>query len=182
MTSRAIRRSAAKPVEPLAFMFHDDGVVPNNPRLPLLYYRGAFDLAGTTDPEHVIEALFEKNGWGDIWRNGIFPYVHYHSQIHEGMGIARGRAKVRFGGDRGQELDIKQGDVALLPAGTGHHCLWASSDLMVIGTYPPDGRYDLCRGSKAEHAKALQSIPKVPLPKSDPVYGENGPLLELWRK
>ena len=126
----------------------------------------AFDLSGTPDPEHVIEALFKKNGWGDMWRNGIFPYVHYHSQIHEGMGIARGRAKVRFGGDKGQELDIKQGDVVVLPAGTGHQCLWASPDLMVIGAYPPDGRYDLCRGSKAEHAKALQTIPQVPLPKT----------------
>ena len=182
MTARATRRSATRPVEPLAFMFHDDGVVPNNPRLPLLYYRGAFDLSGTPNPEHAIEALFKKNGWGDVWRNGIFPYVHYHSQIHEGLGIARGRAKVRFGGDQGQELDVKPGDVVLLPAGTGHQCLWASPDLMVIGAYPPDGRYDLCRGSRAEHAKALQSIPKVPLPTCDPVYGEGGPLLELWRK
>jgi uncharacterized protein YjlB len=182
MTLRATRRSAAKPIKPLAVMFHDDGVVPNNPRLPLLYYRGAVDLSGTPDPEEVIEALFAKNGWGDMWRNGIFPYVHYHSQIHEGMGIARGRAKVRFGGEKGQEFDIKEGDVVLLPAGTGHQCLWSSPDLMVIGTYPPVGKYDLCRGSKAEHAKALGSIPKVPLPKTDPVYGDKGPVLELWRK
>jgi uncharacterized protein YjlB len=182
MTPRATKRSAAKPIEPLAFMFHDDGVVPNNPHLPLLYYRNCIDLSGTPHPELVIEALFAKNHWGDMWRNGIFPYVHYHSQIHEGLGIARGRAKVRFGGDKGQELDIGKGDVVLLPAGTGHQCLRASPDLMVIGAYPPDGRYDLCRGSKAEHAKALKSIPQVPLPKSDPVYGEKGPLRELWRK
>ena len=175
-------RTATRLVDPLAFMFRDDGVVPNNPHLPLLYYRGAVDLSGTPDPEHAIEALFKNNGWGDMWRNGVFPYVHYHSQIHEGMGIARGSAKVRFGGDQGQELDVKQGDVALLPAGTGHQCLWASPDLMVIGTYPLEGHYDLCRGSKAEHAKALQSIPIVPLPKSDPVYGENGLLLKMWRK
>ncbi len=180
--TRAPRGSAAKPIEPLAFMFHDDGAVPNNPHLPLLLYRDVFDLSGTPHPENVIETLFRKNGWGSMWRNGIFPYVHYHSQIHEGMGIARGRAKVRFGGDKGQELDIVQGDAVVLPAGTGHQCLWASPNLLVISTYPPSGHYDLCRGSKAEHAKALQSIPKVPLPKRDPVYGENGPLLELWRQ
>jgi uncharacterized protein YjlB len=169
-------------VEPEALMFADDGSIPNNPSLPLLVYRGSIDLAGTPDPAEVIEAVFGRNGWGDMWRNGIYPYVHYHSQIHEGMGIARGRAKVRFGGEQGRELDIKQGDCVVLPAGTGHQCLWASPDLMVIGTYPPDGRYDLCRGSKAEHARAVQSIPQVPLPKSDPVFGNNGPLLELWRK
>ena len=182
MTSRATRRSTARPVEPLAFMFRDDGSVPNNPHLPLLYYRDAIDVSGTRNPEQVIEALFRGNGWGEMWRDGIFPYLHYHSQIHEVLGIARGGARVRFGGDEGQEFDIQEGDVVLLPAGTGHHGLWASPDLVVIGAYPPDGRYDLCRGSKAEHAKALESIPQVSLPKSDPVYGVKGPLLELWRK
>jgi uncharacterized protein YjlB len=182
MAARASRRSAAVPVAPLAFMLHDDGVVPNNPRLPLIYYHGAIDLSARPDPARVIESLFAMNGWGDMWRNGIFPYLHYHSQIHESLGIARGGAKVRFGGEQGQTLDVTQGDVVLLPAGTGHQCLWASPDLMVIGAYPSDGCYDLCRGSQAEHAKALQSIPKVPLPESDPVYGERGPLLELWRK
>ena len=51
----------------------------------------------------------------------------------------------------------------------------------MIGAYPPNGKYDLCRGSKAEHAKALASIPKVPLPATDPVFGPKGPLLALWR-
>ena len=41
--------------------------------------------------------------------------------------------------------------------------------------------YDLCRGGKAEHAKALETIPQVPLPDSDPVYGADGPLTTLWR-
>jgi uncharacterized protein YjlB len=182
MTPRASKRSAVKAVEPQAVMYKDDGSIPNNPTLPMLYYRGAIDLTGTPNPEEVIEALFKKNGWGEMWRNGIFPYVHYHSQIHEGMGIARGRAKVRFGGEQGGEFDLKEGDVVVLPAGTGHQCLWASPDLMVIGTYPPEGRYDLCRGSKAEHAKAVQRIPKVPRPKSDPVFGANGALTELWKK
>ena len=174
--------AATKPIEPLAFMFADDGAIPNNPRLPFLHYREAIDLSGSANPEDVIEKTFKQNGWGDMWRNGIFPYVHYHSMIHEGMGVARGRAKVRFGGDKGQEVDLMPGDVAILPAGTGHQCLWASPELMVIGAYPPNGRYDLCRGSKAEYAKAVVSIPQVPLPKADPVYGEDGPLLELWRK
>ena len=92
-----------------------------------------------------------------------------------------GRAKVRFGGNSGQEIEVAEGDVAVLPAGTGHRCLWASPDLLVIGAYPKTGRYDLCRGSKAEHAKALKTIPKVPLPATDPVHGADGPLVRLWR-
>src|ERR1041385_2565729 len=95
-----------KPTEPEAFQFADDGSVPNNPLLPFRVYRGAVDLIGTPDPEQAIEDLFQSNGWGDMWRNGIFPYVHYHSMIHEGLGIARGRARVRFGGNKGAEIDM----------------------------------------------------------------------------
>ena len=100
--------------------------------------------------------------------------------IHEGMALARGRAKVRFGGSKGSEIDLNQGDVAVLPAGTGHQCLSHSNDLVVIGAYPKSGRFDLCRGSKAEHAKAINAIPKVPLPDTDPLFGQEGPLLRLW--
>lgn len=166
---------------PETAMFTDDGSVPNNPRLPMLIYRGAVDLSGTPDPEQVIEQRFRDNGWGDMWRNGIYPYVHYHSSIHEGLAVARGRARVRFGGSQGREIDLVQGDVAVLPAGTGHQCLWASPDLVVIGAYPGSGRYDLCRGSKAEREKAIESIPLVPLPETDPLFGTDGPLMRLWR-
>jgi uncharacterized protein YjlB len=78
-------------------------------------------------------------------------------------------------------VDVAAGDVLVLPAGTGHQCLMESEDFLVVGAYPPAGEYDLCRGSKAEHAKALKTIPKVPLPNSDPVAGKNGPLLKLWQ-
>jgi uncharacterized protein YjlB len=170
-----------KTSEPLALLFADDGSIPNNPRLPFLVYRRAIDLAGTPDPERVIEKTFARHGWGDMWRNGIYAYPHYHSTIHEAMGIARGRARVRFGGKFGQEIVVEAGDVLVLPAGTGHQGLTVSTDLMVIGAYPPSGKFDLCRGSKAEHAKALQAIPNVPLPATDPVYGKAGPLMRLWR-
>jgi uncharacterized protein YjlB len=166
---------------PTALMFADDGSIPNNPHLPFLLYRGAIDLAGTPDPETVIEKVFSRHGWGDLWRNGIYPYVHYHSMIHEVMGIARGRAKVRFGGETGRVLDLSAGDAVILPAGTGHQCLWAAPELVVIGAYPRRGKFDLCRGSKAEHARALKTIPAVPLPDSDPVLGPDGPLTALWR-
>jgi uncharacterized protein YjlB len=172
---------APRKVKPLTFMFADDGSVPNNPKLPFVVFPAGIDLSGSQHPEELIEKAFKKNGWGDMWRNGIFPYVHYHSMIHEGLGIARGRARVRFGGRNGQELDIGPGDVAILPAGTGHQCLWASPDLLVIGAYPRSGKFDLCRGSKAEHDRAVRMIPDVPLPESDPVHGKDGPLLRLWR-
>jgi uncharacterized protein YjlB len=167
-------------IAPETFVFSDDGSIPNNPRLPFLVYRGAVDLKGSPDPEEVIEKTFLRNRWGEIWRNGVHPYVHYHSSIHEVMGLARGRAKVRFGGATGQDVEIAAGDVVVLPAGTGHQGLWASPDLLVIGAYPPNGRYDLCQGSRAEYAKAVLAIPQVPLPHADPVFGEHGALQQLW--
>src|SRR5499426_4031765 len=104
---------STRPTAPLALMFGDDGSIPNNPRLPLLVYRGAIDLYRGPSVEDVVESTFTGNGWGDMWRNGIFPYVHYHSMIHEALGIARGRAKVRFGGAAGKILELAPGDVAV---------------------------------------------------------------------
>src|SRR5262245_63231474 len=66
---------STRPTAPLALMFGDDGSIPNNPRLPLLVYRGAIDLSRGPSVEDVVESTFTGNGWGDMWRNGIFPYV-----------------------------------------------------------------------------------------------------------
>ena len=167
---------------PIAYFFKDDGAVPNNPALPMLVYKTALDLSASRDPEAEIEKLFAANGWGHgNWRNGIYPFAHYHSMIHEVLGIARGTAKVRFGGVEGEVLELAPGDVAVLPAGTGHQRLSASADLVVIGGYPPDGTYDLCRGDHpADREAALKTIAHVPKPASDPVSGRDGPLLALW--
>lgn len=165
---------------PIIHKFADDGRIPNNPDLPLVLYRGGINLAGSPDPEAVIEKTFSANGWGHLWRNGIYPYVHYHSMIHEAMGVARGRATVRFGGEKGEDIEIAPGDVVILPAGTGHQRLAQTPELVVIGAYPPTGKYDLCRGSRPDHAKAIAIIPKVPRPATDPIFGRNGPLVSLW--
>lgn len=163
-----------------AVKFKDDGVIPNNERWPLVFYRGAVSLPADLDPAAVIEDLFELNGWGDSWRNGIYDYVHYHSRIHEVLGMARGTGTVRFGGNNGKTVHLKAGDVAILPAGTGHQCLTASTDFLVVGAYPPSGTYDECTKSE-EHARALKTIPKVGRPRKDPVYGSKGPLLSAWK-
>jgi uncharacterized protein YjlB len=96
------------------------------------------------------------------------------------LGIARGKGTVRFGGNNGRTIQLKGGDVAILPAGTGHQCLAASKDLLVVGAYPPSGTYDECTKSE-EHARALKTIPRVGRPRKDPVYGLKGPLLSAWK-
>jgi uncharacterized protein YjlB len=169
--------------QPLTFLFKDDGAVPNNPALPALIYKGALDLKDNKAPAREIEKLFTANGWGHgQWRNGIFPFVHYHAMIHEALGIAQGSARVQLGGHHGETFEFKAGDIALLPAGTGHQRLLGSDDLLVVGAYPPQGTYNLCRGDNpADRDRSLTTIPKVPVPDSDPVLGKTGGLVTLWR-
>jgi uncharacterized protein YjlB len=166
-------------VEPLTFVFEDDGLVPNN-RLPFLVYKAAIDL-DNAHPEKAIEGLFGANGWGEMWRNGVYDYLHYHATVHEALGVARGHAQVRFGGDSGKALEISAGDVAILPAGTGHQCLSASKDFCVVGAYPPGPKMHVTLPTPENHAHAHKTIPAVKLPKSDPVLGEDGPLVRLWK-
>ena len=88
-------------VEPLAIVFGGDGLVPNN-SMPFLVYKAAVEV-GRGHPEETVEKLFGTNGWGDMWRNGVYDYLHYHSTVHEALGVARGHARVRFGGDAGKD-------------------------------------------------------------------------------
>jgi uncharacterized protein YjlB len=166
-------------LEPLAIVFADDGLVPNNPK-PFLVYQQAVDVKND-HPEKTIEGLFGANGWGAMWRNGVYDYLHYHATVHEVLGVARGHARVRFGGDGGQELEISAGDVAILPAGTGHQLISASSDFCVVGAYPPGPPMQIMRPTPENHAKALRTIPDVKVPKTDPVMGADGPLVRLWK-
>jgi uncharacterized protein YjlB len=165
--------------KPQTYRFKDDGLTPNHPKWPLVIYKSAVRLPPTLDPAAVFEELFESNGWGDSWRDGIYDYVHYHSRIHEALGIARGHGKVQFGGPKGRTLVLKAGDVAILPAGTGHQCLKASRDFLVVGAYPPTGTYDECT-SIEDRKRALTTIPKVVHPRKDPIYGAKGPLRRTW--
>jgi uncharacterized protein YjlB len=168
--------------KPRASFFKDDGLIPNNPDLELVYYRSAVKVRGTDDPAAVFEVLFEKNSWTGAWRNGIYDYVHYHPRTHEALGLASGKARVQFGGKKGKILALKAGDVVILPAGTGHQALSASDDLVVVGAYPSRGHYEEYEGSLQEHGRALRMIRKVPRPSKDPVYGTKGALRTLWRR
>jgi uncharacterized protein YjlB len=164
-----------------AVRFKDEGLVPNHPRWPLIIYRAAIDREERHDRAALIDDLFEANGWGGAWRDGIYDYVHYHSRIHEMLGIARRKGSVRFGGKKDRIFTLKAGDVAVLPAGTGHQCMSTADDFLVIGAYSPAGTYDE-RTTVEDRLRALKTIPKVALPHKDPAYGTGGPLSKLWKK
>jgi uncharacterized protein YjlB len=116
--------------KPSVFHFADDGLVPNNPKLPFVVYRGPVRLVDVADPAS----------------------------------------------SKGRVLKLRTGDVAILPAGTGHERLDKGPDFLVVGAYPAAGKYDESRASAEDHDRAIKTIPKAALPRKDPVYGR----VALW--
>ncbi len=159
--------------------FADDGDIPNN-RLPLILYAGAID-PGADDPARAFEDLFHGHGWGGGWRNGIYPFHHYHSTAHEVLGIAAGTAEVRFGGEGGATVSVKAGDAVLIPAGVGHKRLSGSPDLLVIGAYPAGQSADLMREGAEDKDAVRRRVAAVSLPAQDPVAGKDGLAVSAWR-
>jgi uncharacterized protein YjlB len=53
----------------------------------------------------------------------------------------------------------------------------SSIDFAVVGAYAGSRHYDMLRGDPAEGARKSA---EVPLPRCDPVYGPEGPLLRAW--
>jgi len=153
----------------------DDGTFPNN-RQPLLFYTGA----EPADPA-AIESLFDRNGWPGAWRNGVYPYHHYHSTAHEALGVYGGSAAIQFGGPGGATREVRAGDVVVIPAGVAHRCLEASPDFRVVGAYPRGQRWDMCYGRPGERPEADRRIAALSDPEADPVQGAGGALGRLWK-
>lgn len=158
-----------------SYQLTDDGVYPNNARLPLLHYRRGVDL-----PVERIEALLRQNGWGGSWRNGVYAFQHYHSTAHEVLVCYSGSARVQLGGEQGIVASIAAGDVVVIPAGVAHKNLGASADFRVVGAYPAGQSPDMCYGQPGERPGADERIAAVPRPPIDPVFGDDGPLARLW--
>ena len=157
----------------------DDSLVPNNPELPLLLYRGVM-RSSDERTEAACEHLFEGNFWGGCWRNGIFDRHHYHPDAHEVLGITGGAAVVQFGGPSGPTMNVTAGDVVVIPAGVGHCRKSPPAGLRVVGAYPKGASYQTYWAGQEDRARAADMVSCVARPSHDPVYGAAGPLIALW--
>lgn len=159
--------------------FEDDGSIPNNPTLPLLVYPQA--LAGQDLAPSRCKELLARNGWVGAWVDGVFPYHHYHSTSHEVLCVVGGSASITFGGPEGETVEVSAGDAVVIPAGVGHCNKGSDGGFSVVGAYPPgQENYDLRTREAGERPEVLENIRNAALPESDPLFGEEGPLLQLW--
>lgn len=157
-------------------LLHDDGRIPNNPRLPLLTYRRA--LTGGDLRSGFMRRL--GAGWGGAWVGGVFSYHHYHSTAHEVLCVVGGEARLELGGEAGISVEVAAGDALVIPAGVGHRDAGSSREFAVIGAYPEGQSWDLLTGRPEERPQALENIGNVPLPETDPISGRDGPLVARW--
>ncbi|WP_298091311.1 cupin [uncultured Sphingomonas sp.] len=160
--------------EPETLTLGPNGWMPNNPALPVLMYRGVVPKG---DPD-AIEGTLRGNGWRPDWRDSVYPYHHYHSSAHEALACVDGSADVMLGGEDGHIVPIAAGDLLVLPAGTGHCRITASTDFLLVGAYPDGQVWDVCR--EAADAATLARIAAVPIPAADPIGGRDGLLPHLW--
>ena len=161
------------------FYFQDDGVIPNS-KYPLIIYRKAFSETGSKGASW-LEEKFAKNNWSNSWRNGVYPFHHYHSISHEVLGIYSGSATLHLGGEKGEKLKVNAGDILVIPAGVGHKNLGNDQLFGVVGAYPNGHEWDLLKGEPGERPLADKHIAAVPFPDTDPLLGNAGGLLKTWK-
>jgi uncharacterized protein YjlB len=165
-------------MEPLQLKFKDDGKTPNS-ALPLLIYKNVFSEE-KADADY-IQQHFESHNWKNAWKNGVYDYLHYHSNTHEAMGVYSGYATIGFGGEEGENITIEEGDAIVIPAGVGHKLIASSEDFGVVGAYPDGKDYDIIKSNPEKYEKGAENIRQVEIPDEDPVYGKMEGLVSLWK-
>ena len=159
------------------YYIEDDGTIPNN-RLPVIVYRQVIAAVEMAD---WMENTFKANGWTNNWRDVVYRYDHFHSTTHEVLGVGDGTVTLHIGGEKGVSLEVTKGDVIILPAGVGHCAISEHLDYVIVGGYPDGRDWDILLGTPDEREMAIPRIEKLPVPKTDPIFGLEGELSKWWK-
>ena len=143
---------------------------------PLLIYHDVFSAPSAA----TIEAHLTDVGAAlPQWRYTMYVTSHFHSMTHEVLGVARGRARLCFGGEDNPgraEPEVRAGDLLVVPAGVAHRLREdVDGGFEMVGAYPAGRAWDMCYGKKCEEEK-VEGIAKLPWFDRDPVYGDEGPV------
>lgn len=157
----------------------DDGTIPNS-KYPVIVYHRAFAMEGDVAADF-LEDRFARNGWSNAFRWRVYDYHHYHTNTHEVLGVYVGNALLQLGGPGGEKLQVRAGDIIVLPAGTGHISLSNSDDFEVVGAYPRGMEPDLIKLGDKRPDGVADKVDGVPVPEHDPLFGD-GPegLVSSW--
>jgi uncharacterized protein YjlB len=184
------------------------GAFPNtsiHPGRPLLIYHGCFTITTTTTTTttttrvssssmaKTVESHLRHIGVVDpAWRYTMYRQHHYHSTTNEVLVVvSHSRAELCFGGSEGKEnegkvvVEVERGDVMVVPAGVGHALLRELGDgdgegtFEMVGSYPVGAEdWDMCTGKQGEKGDEWGNVAKVRWFERDPVYGDEGPVLD----
>ncbi|CEN62626.1 Putative Cupin domain protein [Aspergillus calidoustus] len=148
---------------------------------PLMIYHQAFDASADELCEH-LEKVGEVS---PSWVYSMYSQTHFHSTSHEVLGVVSGSARLCFGGEGNPdrfEPTVAKGDLIIVPAGVGHRLLSepdkSGGSFKMVGAYPVNKSWDMCYGEPGEEAKR-QNIPTLGWFQRDPLYGRDGPALQV---
>ncbi|KJE00024.1 cupin domain-containing protein [Cryptococcus gattii NT-10] len=154
---------------------------------PFLIYYSAYPPTLTVDQieDHLLSVGVVKPSW----RSPMSPVHHYHSITQEAMVVTSGSARLCFGGppEEGNigrlEVEVKQGDVMIVPAGVSHGMLENRGGFEMLGGYPIGADdWDFCVGKEEEKGEAWERIKGLAWFEKDPVYGDKGPVLGVVKE
>jgi uncharacterized protein YjlB len=178
--------SKLTPLKDLTVLKHQipaHGLIPNTSiqNKPLLIYKSAFSNTTASG----MESHLSKTGVvSPQWRYTMYSTSHFHSTSHEVLVVANGRARLCFGHEDNSdkvEVVVEKGDVIVVPAGVAHRLLedlGEGGSFEMVGAYPKGCNWDMCYGEKGEERK-VDVIKGLAWFQRDPVYGDEGPVLDL---
>ena len=178
----ASKLTSIKDLKVLKYQIPAHGLIPNTSiqNKPLLIYKSAFP--SSTNASQIESHLSAVGVVAPQWRYTMYNFDHFHSTSHEVLGIASGKAKLSFGhkenSNRVEEI-LQKGDVIVMPAGVSHRLLEdLEGGFSMVGSYPVGANWDMCYGKSGEEKK-VEGIRNLGWFKRDPVYGEEGPVLDV---